>query len=52
MSAMPAVTPIPVRDEDLAAVVEANFGYLESIGAIGPPADADRDAQVQREPDE
>lgn len=27
-------------DEDLAAVVEANFAYLASIGAIGPPAGA------------
>ena len=43
---------LDVFDEDLAAVVEANFGYLESIGAIGPPAEGSQDAQVQRDPDE
>lgn len=38
------VNDLDVADEDVVAVVEAHLGYLEAIGAVGPPAAADEDA--------
>lgn len=32
------VNELDVLDEDVASVVEAHLGYLDAIGAVGPPA--------------
>lgn len=34
---------LPIEDVDVVRVVDAHLAYFDSIGAVGPPADADPD---------